>query len=792
VTILQVAAHAAPQVGHGAEAAHGAEFHPTLPWLILALPLLGFVINGILAVIAARRALPKLPPVGDPYWDTHGHDEHAHAPAAHQPAMAMAGAPSEQEGMDHGTRPSPVDAAHDVHAHGAHDHAHGHDDHAHDDHGHAHGPKPFTHTLPSIIAPGVMIAAFALAVINFLGMRGAGTFPETELFPWIFAGDLQINAGLLLDPLSIVMTLIITGVGSLIHIFSIGYMKEDPGYPRYMAYLNLFVFFMLILVLGSSYPLMFVGWEGVGLASYLLIGFWFKERANADAGKKAFIANRVGDFGFLMAMFLVFAHLGTLSFAGVAERAPGLEYAGPVVTLICLFFFLGATGKSAQIPLYIWLPDAMAGPTPVSALIHAATMVTAGVYLVVRSSVLFAAAPVASLVVAVVGALTAIFAASIGLKQWDIKKVLAYSTVSQLGFMFAAVGMGAYTAGVFHLMTHAFFKACLFLGSGAVIHSMHAALHHTHNPADAQDMRNMGGLRKYLPVTFVTMGIATLAISGVPPFAGFFSKDEIIGAALLGAEGANPIGLHNHSLFGIDGNVWLGLIWGTLSIAALMTAFYMGRMMIYTFFGRFRGGEKEERHLHEGSWTLTLPLVVLAALSTLGGFLNVEEHVPVVEWFNFGQGAPLHHWLHPVLAGAEDVAKQHGGTIAEAHHAAWPILLAIVIGLGGLGLAAVLLGKKVLGNADTEPSYRSGLERTLYNKWWIDEFYDRAVLGPIRATARFLSGFDRKVIDGLVDFAGRTSQTLGLVFGRLQTGQANTYAFVLVVGVLLLFGAFAL
>jgi NADH-quinone oxidoreductase subunit L len=790
VTILQEAAHAATQAG--AEGAHGAAFHPVLPWAILALPLLGFVINGIVAIIAARRALPVLPPVGDPYWDAH-HDEHAHAPA-HQPALAMAGAaPSEQEGMDHGTRPSPVDAAHDVHPHGhdVHGHdAHGHD--AHDDHGHAHGPKPWTHTLPSIVAPGVMLLAFALAVVNFLKMQGAHEFAATELFTWIPAGTLNVTAGLLLDPLSIVMTLIITGVGSLIHIFSVGYMKEDPGYPRYMAYLNLFVFFMLVLVLGSSYPLMFVGWEGVGLASYLLIGFWFSERANAAAGMKAFIANRVGDFGFLMAMFLLFAHLGTLDFAGVSAAAPKeFVYGGAVATLVCLFFFLGATGKSAQIPLYIWLPDAMAGPTPVSALIHAATMVTAGVYLVVRSSVLFTLAPAASLVVAIIGALTAIFAASIGLKQWDIKKVLAYSTVSQLGFMFAAVGMGAYVAGVFHLMTHAFFKACLFLGSGAVIHAMHAALHHTHNPADAQDMRNMGGLRKYLPVTFITMGIATLAIAGVPPFAGFFSKDEIIGAAWLGAEGASP--LSRAELFGISGATWMGFIGGTLSIAAFMTAFYMGRLMIYTFFGRFRGGETEERHLHEGDWTLSLPLVVLAALSLLGGFLNVEEEVPIVGLFNFdGEGGALHRWLHPVIAGSEEVVRANLQNIPEAHHAAWPIILAIVIGLGGLATAFVLLGKKVLGNAETEPSYRNGMERTLYNKWWIDEFYDRAVLGPVRASARFLASFDRHVIDGLVDFAGRTSQALGLVFGRLQTGQTNTYAFVLVLGVLLLLGAFAL
>ena len=313
-------------------------------------------------------------------------------------------------------------------------------------------------------------------------------------------GDLKIDAAFQLDQLSMMMMLVVTGVGTLIHLFSVGYMQDDPGYPRYFAYLNLFVFFMLVLVLGGNYPLLFVGWEGVGLCSYLLIGFWFSEKANADAGKKAFIVNRIGDFGFLIAMFLMFANLGTLDFGGVRAAASSLAFGGPVVTAICLFLFLGCAGKSAQIPLYVWLPDAMAGPTPVSALIHAATMVTAGVYLIARSNVLFSMAPVAQIVVVVIGALTAVFAASIGLKQWDIKKVLAYSTVSQLGYMFVGVGSGAYVAGVFHLVTHAFFKALLFLGSGSVIYAMHQAYHHTGNHDDAQDMRNMGGLKQYMPV----------------------------------------------------------------------------------------------------------------------------------------------------------------------------------------------------------------------------------------------------------------------------------------------------
>jgi len=796
------------EAAHGAAAlAEGNGFTPVLPWLIVGLPLLGFVLNGLLSVTAARRALPTLPPVGDPYYD-HAHDDHGHAAAApahalapaHAHAAVGAGEPSEQESLDHGVDAHPVDRAaardeaHDAHGHDVHD-AHAHDVHdAHDDHA-AGGPKPFTHTLPSLIAPGVLIGSFVLAVLNFLAMKNAGEGARlaiAEGWSWMPVGNLHVDAALQLDPLSILMTLIITGVGSLIHVFSIGYMKEDPGYPRYMAYLNLFVFFMLMLVLGSSYPVMFVGWEGVGLCSYLLIGFWFREKANADAGKKAFIVNRIGDFGFLVAMMLLFWNVGALDFATVNQTllagGSGVEFAGPVITAIALFFFLGAAGKSAQIPLYIWLPDAMAGPTPVSALIHAATMVTAGVYLVVRSSVIYTMAPSASLVVALVGALTAIFAASIGLKQWDIKKVLAYSTVSQLGFMFAAVGMGAYVAGVFHLMTHAFFKACLFLGSGAVIHAMHHALHSTHNPADAQDMRNMGGLRKYLPVTFLTMGVSTLAIAGVPPFAGFFSKDEIIGAAWLGAEGSSH--LSGATLFGIHGSTWMGVIGVILSIAAFMTAFYMGRMMLYTFFGDNRTGDQERKHLHEGDWTLTLPLIVLGILAVVGGFLNVETHVPIVQLFNFGQGEALHHWLHPVLAGSDDVIAQNVGRLEEPVHALWPIALAIVIGLGGLALAAAMLGRRRLQTAEVQPAYQGGVEKTLYNKWYVDELYDRVVVKPVGGLSRLFARFDMGVLDWIVDLFGRLAQMFGIAFGRLQTGQVNTYAFVLIVGVLIVLGSF--
>jgi NADH-quinone oxidoreductase subunit L len=736
----------AQDVAHAAAEVHHGEFQPFLLGLIALLPLLGFVINGSAALIAAIRNRASTLAQHPPHEAEHASEEEALADL-------------------HGAHPATPEPHH----------------------GEAAG---WTHVLPSFVAPATVGLAFAIALVNFFRMLGAHPeqpYVETY-FSWMPVGDLQIDAAFQLDQLSLLMTLVITGVGFLIHIFSVGYMRQDPGYPRYMAYLNLFVFFMLVLVLGASFPVMFVGWEGVGLASYLLIGFWFGEKANADAGKKAFIVNRIGDFGFLMAMMLLFVHLGSLDFVGVFGAAPQqLEFGGVVVTVICLFFLLGAAGKSAQIPLYVWLPDAMAGPTPVSALIHAATMVTAGVYLVARSSVLFAMAPAASLTVALVGALTAIFAATIGLKQWDIKKVLAYSTVSQLGFMFAAVGLGAYVAGVFHLMTHAFFKAALFLGSGAVIHAMHHALHATHSPADAQDMRNMGGLGKYMPVTFGVMGVATLAIAGVPPFAGFFSKDEILAAAYAGATGYS--GFADVTWLGIPGSVVMGFIWGTLALAALMTAFYMGRLMLYTFFGRFRGGPEEERHLHEVGPTMTIPLIGLAILSVIGGFFNVVHNAPIVNWFDFGQGEALHRWLHPVVEPAEQVMLANLQMPDYVPHPAWPIILAIAIGVGGLVLAWVLLKPARLGDADATPAYTDAVGKTLYNKWYIDEVYDAVVVRPVIALSRgFASVFDRGIIDGVIDGAGRAAQGVGLLFGRVQTGLLNTYAFVILVGVLAVLG----
>ena len=463
--------------------------------------------------------------------------------------------------------------------------------------------------LVSLTGAGVLLAAFAVAVGVFLELRAdpAAAPAIVTLWPWLHVGDLRINFALQVDQLSATLLLVVTGVGSLIHLFSVGYMGKDPGYARYFSYLNLFIVFMLVLILGSSLPVLFIGWEGVGLCSYLLIGFWFGDKANADAGKKAFIANRVGDFGVLIAMFLIWLWLGTLELTEIIERAPQLSTG--VATFITLFLLLGCTGKSAQIPLYTWLPDAMAGPTPVSALIHAATMVTAGVYLVARTGALFAMAPFTSLLTAGLGAATALFAATIGLRQYDIKRVLAYSTVSQLGYMFLGVGAGAYSAGVFHLVTHSFFKALLFLGSGSVIHAMHHAYHATHAHEDAQDMRNMGGLRRHLPITFALMWIATFAIAGIPPLAGFFSKDAILTAAF--ARGAEQ-------------PVWY-VFYGCGLLTALLTGVYMARLMAMTFHGENRTGAAERAHLHEAPWIMTGPLVGLGLLTVVGGALNLPH-----------------------------------------------------------------------------------------------------------------------------------------------------------------------
>jgi NADH-quinone oxidoreductase subunit L len=579
------------------------------------------------------------------------------------------------------------------------------------------------------------------------------------------------------------MMMVITGVGFIIHLFSIGYMREDPGYPRYFCYLNLFVFFMLVLVMGASFPVMFVGWEGVGLCSYLLIGFWFEDPDKGDAGKKAFIVNRIGDFGFLVAIFLIFVSFGTVDYLAVFEAAPEqLPYGGGVATAIALLLLLGAIGKSAQVPLYVWLPDAMAGPTPVSALIHAATMVTAGVYLIARAGVLFALAPIGSATVATVGAVTALFSATIALQQHDIKKVLAYSTVSQLGFMFLGLGAGAYAAGVFHLMTHAFFKALLFLGAGAVIHSMHHALHSTHSDWDAQDMRNMGGLRRFMPLTWATMGIATLAIVGIWPFAGFFSKDEIIWYA--GAAGGGGFG------------VLFTVLWGIALVSAALTAIYMTRLMVMTFYGLNRTGTEEAKHLHEAPLVMTVPLSVLAILSVFGGWINVPEEVRESVFGGFGllpMSEWLHHWLEPVTQSADAIRLSGLGPYAESSplgggHVVWGAIAT------ALAVTMVVLSARAVSRQEIVPALQSsppsgGWRKVLYDKWYVDELYDRIVVCPLRSASRFAwRWIDQGLIDGTVNAVGSVVRTTGWIGSLFQTGQVSTYATVLTLGALTILG----
>jgi NADH-quinone oxidoreductase subunit L len=737
VTLLLQAAAAGPHPLNGTVA--------EWLWLVPVLPLLGFLINGALSLASAYHAGPADPSLS--------HGDHG----------------------DHG--------AHDTHAAHADEHGATGDDH--------HEVKRHRYAgLTSIVGPGVLVLSFLLTAAIFLAMRGAGggeiAAPFIQrYFSWMPVGDLQIDATFQLDQLSMMMTLVVTGVGMLIHVFSVGYMRDDPGYPRYFAYLNLFVFFMLLLVLGGNYPLAFVGWEGVGTCSYLLIGFWFSDKANADAGKKAFIVNRIGDVGFLVAMYLIFANLGTLDFRGVVAGASALPLGGVVVTAICLFMFLGCAGKSAQIPLYVWLPDAMAGPTPVSALIHAATMVTAGVYMIARSSMLFSLAPVAQIVVVMIGALTAIFAATIGLKQWDIKKVLAYSTVSQLGYMFVGVGSGAYVAGVFHLVTHAFFKALLFLGSGSVIYAMHAAYHHTGNHDDAQDMRNMGGLKQYMPVTFYLMWAATLAIAGIPPLAGFFSKDEILGAVFVRAQHSTIASAH---LFGIPGSAWLYLAYVLGVAAAFMTAIYMTRMMLYTFHGPNRTGEKEREQLHEAPWIMTGPLVVLGVLTVIGGWLNLPEFAKLL-----GPAGGLDRWLEPVV-GQSTALVIAGAPETSATLEYGLVGLAVLIAVLGITFALVRLKpERLVPKREAAPE--EGFDRVLLDKYYVDEIYDEAIVSPVVGLSRNLlwRGVDNGVIDGLfVNGSAYFARFVGWMGSQLQSGQLGTYAWVLAVGVLAVLGAFSM
>ncbi|UCD63741.1 MAG: NADH-quinone oxidoreductase subunit L [Candidatus Zixiibacteriota bacterium] len=574
---------------------------------------------------------------------------------------------------------------------------------------------------------------------------------EQVLFTWVPSGSFETNIGLLLDPLSAVMILVVSGVGFLIHVYSVGYMHHDPGYGRYFTYLNLFTFAMLTLVLADNFLLMFVGWEGVGLCSYLLIGFWFEKKSASDAGKKAFIVNRIGDFGFLIGVFIIFWKAGSLDFKIVQQMAPTVFMAGgALVTTACILLFVGAVGKSAQIPLYVWLPDAMEGPTPVSALIHAATMVTAGVYMIARTNFLFIMAPDALLVVAVIGVVTALFAATIGLAQNDIKRVLAYSTVSQLGYMFLACGVASFAAGIFHLMTHAFFKALLFLGAGSVIHAM----------SNEQDMRNMGGLRKHLPTTFFTMLIATLAIAGIPGFSGFFSKDEILWKAFSSQYG--------HPVFWVLGFITAGL-----------TAFYMFRLIYLTFYGKERMDEKTRSHIHESPKSMTAPLVVLAVLSLFGGVVGIPHIFGVTNYFE--------HWMEPVMTGAGPAVQAHvpaasaGNTGLE-----WGLMLAsVALVLGSIYLAYLIYNKRT--ELATSLKERFSLaHRVLYNKYYVDEIYGAAVVRPVVYLSLFLwKIFDVVVIDGFLNgLASFYAETSELIRGG-QTGRVRTYATVFLAGVIL-------
>ncbi len=585
----------------------------------------------------------------------------------------------------------------------------------------------------SAVGCGLPIAAFAVAVKCFLDLTARNGEPLVDVaYTWAQVGGRTFEIAFYFDRLTAVMALIVTGVGSLIHIYSTGYMKDDKSYARYFAYLNLFLFFMLMLVLGKSLLVLFVGWEGVGLASYLLIGFWFEDPDKARAGKKAFITNRIGDAGFLLGMFVLYQAFGTLDMVQIN----GAFISGPLpavsASLVGILLFIGATGKSAQIPLHVWLPDAMAGPTPVSALIHAATMVTAGVYLVARLSGIYMHAPEASALVAAVGVATAFFAATIAIVQTDIKKVLAYSTISQLGFMFVALGVGAYGVAIFHLYTHAFFKACLFLAAGSVIHAM----------GGEQDIRKMGGLARKIPVTFVTFAVATAAIAGIPPLSGFFSKDEILWYAFASSHGGSP------------------LLYVVAAGTALTTSFYMFRLLWLTFFGAPRMSAETEHHIHESPPSMTGVLIVLAVLSAIGGFLSIP------------------HYLEPQLPAPEVVpALEHLETSL--------VFVSVALALVGLAGAAFVFG----GKATRAEGLRRGfgaLHRLLTGKYFVDEAYDRLIAQPLYwiSDRVFLRLGDRRIIDGTLNGLAALGQRTANVLGWVQNGSLHWYALLVAVGII--------
>ncbi len=686
-------------------------------WLIPALPLAGFLLNGSVALLSGwRRARKATAAWREAHPDDHGNGGH--------------------DGAGHG---------------------HGHDDHGHDDHGHAGPFLPYGERLfygfVGVLSVGL---ATVVALANAVPYALASTASEGGIGPvvqsvwkWMAAGHVSVDMAFRLDPLSAMMVSFVTFVGLLIHVFSVGYMQDEEGYGRYFAYLNLFMFAMLTLILADSLVVLFIGWEGVGLCSYLLIGYYYDKDFAHAAGKKAFVTNRIGDFGMVLGIFGILALFGTTDFSFVEMAKAGAMNGTASITVyaVCLLLFLGAVGKSAQVPLYVWLPDAMAGPTPVSALIHAATMVTAGVYLVARCSAVFVLAPDALTLVAWVGAGTAVFAATIGLAQNDIKKVLAYSTVSQLGYMFLACGVGAFGVGMFHVFTHAFFKACLFLGSGSVIMAMH----------HEQDMRSMGGLGRKVKRTFLTMMVATVAIAGIPPLAGFFSKDQILGAAFAGG---HPV------LFAI------GLF------TAGMTAFYMFRLARMTFYGEFRGGAEAEKRVHESPATMTVPLIVLAAGSILVGFLGVPEAL--------GGSNRFVSFLAPSLA----TAHPH-----HLSHATEYVLMALSVAVAAAG---ILLAWRWYGRKGATPEVPSAAAQAFYeksgalgrlvaNRWFVDEGIEAAVLSPFRKIGTFLwRGFDSLVIDGIVNASAFLVELTGDLVRFFTTGNVRNYALSFSLGVLVL------
>lgn len=614
------------------------------------------------------------------------------------------------------------------------------------------GQYKFSNIGVGLIGCGAVLSSFLLSCALFwqvLSARNAGEDASYvyQLFEWISVGGFNLSFSFLLDPLSALMLLIVTGIGFLIHLYSYSYMYSDEAFGRFFAYLNLFIFFMLLLVLGSNYLIMFIGWEGVGLCSYLLIGFWYKNSSYASAAKKAFVMNRIGDLGFLIAVFAIIATFGSLEYAEVFSQASQFPMGDASLLLITLLLFVAATGKSAQIPLFTWLPDAMAGPTPVSALIHAATMVTAGIYMIIRSNILFTLSPVTMQIIAGIGVATALIAAFIAVTQNDIKKVLAYSTVSQLGYMFLGLGVGAFTGAFFHVMTHAFFKALLFLGAGSVIHAMH----------HEQDMRSMGGLKKYMPITYGTMLLGTIAIAGIPPFSGFFSKDEILAFT------------YNSS----------PLLWGLGFVGALFTAFYMFRMLFLTFYGQFRGSVKHAQHLHESPVQMTAPLIVLAVLSVVGGVINLPSAL--------GGGHWLANFLSPIFTYSNAV-------VPEVHldHNTEYILMAIS------AVAAIVMAifayQKYVKKSDIpqEDGTQGGLLYKLsYNKLYIDELYAALFLKPLNALSKFLyKVVDKAGIDGLVNGVAGLISASGRGIRQLQSGYVGFYILMMVLGVaaILLYG----